>query len=340
MLLAVSIVCALAVVEAGGGETDHPPIVFLSNRVSAHRTFDLFLLGEQEEIPRNLTAGQKNPGITAVSSPRLTDGGKAVLCLTGSGRELSEISSATGSIRRITGLQGQASRFDVSPDGTSALFSDLRDGKLQIIEVDIPTGASRNLSSNASNNTEASYSPDGTMIGYVTDQDKTRSIALMKRDGSGQKILTNDFGDDRFPHFSPDGSRIVFSSSRSGRNDDQYDLYTIDTTGRRFELLYSNGAYNASPIYSPDGRYVACVSSNLAQKVSHVLLLDCESDSATIITQQLKGLSAGVSFDRDGRFVLFEFNSIGDCEIMLYDRKDGSVRNITNNPGWDTSPSF
>jgi TolB protein len=339
-LWAAPLLAVVACCEGRGGETDPPRIVFLSNRAAAARAFDVFLLEEQGGVPRNLTAGHTKSGVTAVAAPRLVNNRKAVLCLTGGGKELSEIDYATGSLRRIAGLQSQVSRFDVSPDGQSVLLSDLCDGKLQIIQVEILSGAVRNLSRNVSNNTEASYSRDGELIAYVEDRDGTRSIALMNRDGSGQRILTNEFGDDRFPRFSPDGTRIVFSSSRSGRTDDQYDLYTIDTTGRQFELLYSNGAYNTTPVYSPDGKYVAFVSSNLGMKISHVLLLECNANSAAIVTKDLKGLSSGVSFDRDGRFLLFEFNSMSDCEVMLYDRKNGSMKNLTQNPGWDSSPSF
>ena len=211
---------------------------------------------------------------------------------------------------------------------------------LQIFELDIERGTSRNLSSNSWNNSEPSYSPDGSRITYVTDKDGSLSIGLMHRDGSGQKILTNNFGDDRYPRFSPAAERIVFSSSRSSRHEGQFDLYTIDTLGGNFSLLYANGASNTSPVFLPDAKQVLFVSTNFVSKVSCLFLLNIDTHSVTNLTAQLPLFSQNPSLSNDGRFLVFEHNTVRDCEVMVYDLKEATMRNLTQNPAWDCSPSF
>ena len=320
-----------------GGKTG---IVFLSNRAGVHRSFDLFLVDTSSGLEHNITAGRPGLGLTSVSGPRLLQKRHSVVCFASGGKSIVEIPLGPGAVRTLAAVRQASGSLAVSPDEEALLYSDRAGQRLQIHEIDITRGTIRNLSSNGWNNSGASYSPDGSRITYVSDQDGSPSIGLMARDGSHQKILTNNFGDDRFPCFSPAGDRIIFCSSRSALHDGQFDLYTIDTSGGDFRLLYSNGASNSSPVCSPDGKEVAFVSTNLTKKISQILLLDRASGSVADVAAELPLFKQNLSLSNDGRFLLFEHNTVRDCEVMLYDRKDALMRNLTRNPAWDCSPSF
>ena len=56
----------------------------------------------------------------------------------------------------------------------------------------------------------------------------------------------------RYPAISPDGETIVFSYKG--------DLYTVPTTGGQARQLTTNAAYEAWPVWSPDGRQIAFAS--------------------------------------------------------------------------------
>ncbi|MBP1647772.1 MAG: translocation protein TolB [Bacteroidetes bacterium] len=325
--------------RASAGHDAGRRVVFLSNRVGVSRMFDIFLRDSTgSEV--NVNANHPGLGITSLSAPKLLGTRESVVCFGSGGKTLLEIPLGAGAVKVLAKLTQASGQISIAPDEQALLYTDRVNGKSQVFEADLRQGSARNLSSNPWNNSEASYSRDGSWIVFVSDKDSSLSIGVMKRNGGSQRILTNNFGDDRFPHFSPEGERIVFTSSRSGVHDGQYDLYTIDTSGSRFELLYSNGAYNTSPIFSPDGKEIMFLSSNFTKKVSHVLLLNCASGSVNIVTGALSFLSQNASFSNNGQLILFEHNTIRDCEIMLYDRQTKSMEDLTQNPSWDCSPSF
>lgn len=315
-------------------------LVYLSNRAGVSRSFDLILVELSSLSERNITAPFPGLGLTSSSAPKLLRKRNSVVCFGAGGRTLVEIPLEQGAVRTIAKVAQPSAHLSVAPDEQALLYSDRVGEKLQVMEADIERGTTRNLSENSWNESEPSYSRDGRQITYVTDRDGSLSIALMGRDGSGVKVLTNNFGSDRFPRFSPRGDRIVFTSSRSARHDGQNDLYMIDTNGGKFDLLYSNGAFNTSPVFSPDGKELAFVSANLIKKVSHVLLLDLASGAVTNLTLRLPFFNQNASFSDDGQVIVFEENTIRDCEVMMYDRKSGSVQNLSRNPAWDCSPSF
>ncbi len=315
-------------------------LVYLSNRAGVSRSFDLFLVELSSLSERNITEPFPGLGLTSISAPKLLRKRNSVVCFAAGGRTLVEIPLGQGAVRTVAKVAQASAHLSVSPDEQTLLYSDRVGEKLQVMEADIERCTIRNLSSNSWNESEPSYSRDGRLITYVTDRDGSLSIALMGREGRGEKVLTNNFGSDRFPRFSPGGDRIVFSSSRSARNDGQNDLYTIDTSGRNFNLLYSNGAFNTSPVFSPDGKELAFVSANLTKKVSHVLLLDLASGAVTNLTLRLPLFNQNASFSDDGQVIVFEGNTVRDCDVMMYDKKSGSVQNLSRHPAWDCSPSF
>jgi Tol biopolymer transport system component len=325
--------------QAEGGKEDHE-IVYLSNRGVSGRSFNIFLNDLSNGLEQNVTAGKNGLGITSLSGPRLLRRRRSIVCFASGGKSLVEIPIGGGEIRTLAQVTQVTGPVSVAPDEGAVLFVDRKDGRTQIFEADIAGGAIRNLSSNRWNDTEASYSPDGTKIVHVSDRDGSLSVVIMERDGSGQRLLTNDFGDDRFPRFSPSGDRIVFASSRGATEEEQYDLYSIDTCGGDFRLLFTNGAFNTAPVVSRDDTVVAFVSSNLAKKVSRIFLLNLTNGTARPLAEELPFLSLGPAFSPDGRILVFEHNTIRDCEIMMYHRERGFLRNLSQNGSWDCAPSF
>lgn len=315
-------------------------IVYLSNRGGVSRTFDVILHDGATGKEVNLTQNHRDLGISSSSAPRLLRKRASVVCFGSGGKTLVEIPLNGGPVRTLPGITHGFGGISVSPDDRAILCADRIGEKYQLVEVTLADGLFHVLTANPWNTTEPVYSPDGSLIAYVTDQDSSKSIGLMARDGDRQKVLTNNFGDDRNPCFTPAGDRVLFTSSRSATHEGQFDLYAIDTSGKRFELLHANGAFISSPAVSPDGTEVVFVSGNPAKKLSRVLLLNCARGSVTNLSGELPLLSSHASFSPDGRAVVFEHTTIRDCEIMVYDREARFLRNLSRNRSWDCSPSF
>jgi len=325
---------------AGGGDTR---VVFLSNRDRLERPgreFDIFLLDLASSKSENLTLQLKAVVVRSNSQPRLITRRNSVVFLSFNERALIELNLGTKQVTKITDVAYEATSYTVSPDGNTLLYIERGDSTRQVFEVDLASGVSRNVTRNCYNNFEASYSPDGKRIVYICDKDGSNSIAVMNRDGSEQTILTNRFGDDRYPHWSPDGKKIVFSSSRSGATDAEYHLYTIDANGKNFKLFYQSKAYNSSPVFSPDNKYVAFVSNGRGGMHKDIILKELGSGLVKPITFELNDANGKFAIGDGGKVIVFENSGPIDSEIMLYDVRLKKMKNLTSGKGRDLAPSL
>jgi Tol biopolymer transport system component len=99
------------------------------------------------------------------------------------------------------------------------------------------------------------FSPDGTSIGFV----KGDGLWLMDLDGTIIRRIT------RAPvldwDWSPTGRRVAYTKDlETGTIESASDLYTVGVRGQdRRRLSHSRHKYEASPAWSPDGRWIAFV---------------------------------------------------------------------------------
>jgi serine/threonine protein kinase/Tol biopolymer transport system component len=101
---------------------------------------------------------------------------------------------------------------------------------------------------------DGDVSPDGLWVTYdVSGQQE--DLFLVGADGGSPRQLTDDVHKDRNPRWAPDGSRILFYSNRSGK----YEAWTILPDGSGLARIASApGTDLYAPIWSPDGRRLAC----------------------------------------------------------------------------------
>jgi serine/threonine protein kinase/Tol biopolymer transport system component len=97
-------------------------------------------------------------------------------------------------------------------------------------------------------------SPDGDWIVFHTSVPR-EDLFLVRADGSGQRHLTDDADKDRHPFWSPDGDQLLFYSNRGG----DYGGWTLGLDGGAPEPVLLAGSKPLTfPIWSPDGRRIAC----------------------------------------------------------------------------------
>jgi len=183
--------------------------------------------------------------------------------------------------RRITDNPRYDAEGTLSPDGTTIVFTSLRDGDLDIYTMNVDGTNLKRLTRTLGYDGGPFFSPDGKQIVYrawhpQTAADSTEFTSLlaqnlvrptrmeiwvMNADGSGQRQITNLGGANFAPYVHPDGRRILFASNYKNPRSRNFDLYLINLDGTGLEQVTTNTDFDAFPMFSPDGRRLVWASN-------------------------------------------------------------------------------
>jgi Tol biopolymer transport system component len=189
--------------------------------------------------------------------------------------------SAGGGARRLTTNPGYDAEGTLSPDGTTIVFTSLRDGDLDIYTMRVDGTHLRRLTHTLGYDGGPFFSPDGQHIVYrawhvQSAQDSTDYVGLIQRnlvrpirmeiwvmdaDGANQHQVTNIGGANFAPYFHPDGHRIIFASNHKNPRSRNFDLYMVNVDGTGLEQVTTSTEFDAFPMFSPDGRALVWASN-------------------------------------------------------------------------------
>ena len=102
------------------------------------------------------------------------------------------------------------------------------------------------------------WSPDGAHIAFVVGP----RICILSAGGGNPEPVTS--GDD--PEWSPDGEALLFSAHDAAKDNAVWSLQQLELKTRRVSQFPNSQGLRA-PAYSPDGRYVAAISANPANRL-------------------------------------------------------------------------
>jgi Tol biopolymer transport system component len=156
-----------------------------------------------------------------------------------------------------------------SPDGTTLVYTALRDSAWDIYAIPVTGGEERRLTTCPGLDDGPDYAPDGGFIYYNSYCSGTMQIWRVRPDGSGAEQLTRDAYANWFPHPSPDGRWVVFLSYLEDQGEahpfgKQVRLRLMDVRDGSLRDLTpafvgGQGTLNV-PSWSPDSRRVAYVA--------------------------------------------------------------------------------
>lgn len=144
-----------------------------------------------------------------------------------------------------------------SPDGRRLAYVSFEDDQSAVFIQTLRSGARDKVSAREGINGAPAFSPDGRMLALTLSREAGNpDIYVLDLTTQVLNRLTRDPAIDTEAAWAADGESIYFTSDRSGGPQ----IYRVEPRpGARAERVTFEGAYNARPRVSPDGRQLAVV---------------------------------------------------------------------------------
>jgi len=170
--------------------------------------------------------------------------------------------------------------------------------------------------------------------GYL-DRRRTHIYVYTPGDDAPVQVTHGDY-DDTDPVWSPDGSSIAFVSDRSDDPDLNYgtDIFVVnvDDAAHPLTQITSNEGRDYSPVFSPDGKRIAYVTStgpdvggSALTPTKYLAITDIDADQREILTPELDRNVSGPSFTEDGRDIYFRLEDSGSNQLARVRASGGDV---------------
>lgn len=245
---------------------------------------------------------------------------------------------------------GRVSGAQLSPDGNKMLYGVTRyeletNGRVQDLYVyDFDTKETLRLTDGSGVYYNAVWHPQGHKIGYITAQDKGPQIWEMKPDGTDKKQLTKIEGGVSGFLYAPTADRILYTKRvklDKTINDLHPDLPLAEAKIID-DLMYRHWDKWTDEYYSHI--FVASYKDGVVGKGKDIM----EGERFHAPIPPFGGMSQ-ITFSPNGQKIAYtckkltgkEFTLSTNSNIYIYDIKNGTTRNLTQNmPGYDKYPVF
>jgi Tol biopolymer transport system component/DNA-binding winged helix-turn-helix (wHTH) protein len=249
----------------------------------------------------------------------------------------------SSSIRTSGSISGQVQTPRLSPDGNRLALAAA--GDLSIL--DLQRGTVTRLTFDAALNREPVWTPDGQRIVYASDvpaSDGEFGIWWVHSDGSNQpKKLFGERTPLQVSSISPDGRTLAFV--RTGK-DRGFEIWTLPLDLNdpdhpkpgKPEPFVRESLSQVDPAFSPDGRWIAYVSTNGAGKGGQIAVRSFPS--ASLAGRWLVSES-GAKFPvwSHNHMELFYVNSDNGIMVVRYTANERSFASEKPRP-WSPAPLF
>jgi len=239
-------------------------------------------------------------------------------------------------------LSGDISDIALSPDGKYVARVIAEEGKYTIHITEIDTASDLRIAQpSAAGYSGLSFSPDGTYLYYLENHAETGTLYRVSKLGGGQRKLLDDVN--TAVTFSPDGQQLAFV--RINRALDTPDLIVARTDGTSERLLarrtradantFMSDMKGAGPIWSPDGKMLACPTLRVSPKQEMNLeVVDAETGVSHRLNIEPWYDISRVAWLADGSGLVLSATEAPDApwQLRLLAYQGGEVRKITNDP--------
>ncbi len=245
--------------------------------------------------------------------------------------------------KRLTRHGGLVISPSLSMDGTKVLYSLIAKGKKRNVNLrllDITTGKSTLLSRRRGINSGAIFMPGGKDIALTLSHSGNAELYIMNLKSRKLKRLTRHFSPDVDPSISFDGDLMTFLSGRAGKAM----IYTMDPSGleKSVKRISYVGKFNATPRFSPDGRFIA-FSSWLDNRFD-IFRINANGSGLSRLTKDF-GSNEDPSYSLDGEFIAFSSQRVlsrkkVDQNVYIMDKDGEIIGQITKDFGNCITPRW
>jgi len=184
-------------------------------------------------------------------------------------------------VTQLTSEPGYDAEATVSPQGDKIVFTSTRSGDLELYTMNLDGTDVVQITDELGYDGGAFFSPDGTKIIFRASRPKTEEaireykallaqglvqptemeLFICNADGSELRQLSFLGNANWSPFFHPSGTKILFSSNYEAEKGFPFNLYLIDIDGKNLERVTHGKTFDAFPVFSNNGKFLA-FSSN------------------------------------------------------------------------------
>jgi dipeptidyl aminopeptidase/acylaminoacyl peptidase len=312
--------------------------VTTSDLPRAKRVSHIWMMGVDGQGARQITNREKGE-----SSPAFSPNGKWISYVSSQdgGPQLYVMPTGVGEARKITKLSTGVSDPQWSPDSKWIAFS-----SDVYPECNGDDACNQKISDNWSKGPLKAHSAESLLYRHWTDwKDGTRTHTFLANveTGEARDITPGDYDSPGFQlggplqyDFSPDGKEFVYVSNHdkepaSSTNNDLFMISLEDLKKPYRNITASNPAYDGSPKYSPDGKYIAYrlqKQPSYESDLFRLAIYDRAVGISTVLTESFKNWVDEFEWSADSKSIFFAAPVEGQTPIYRVDVASKSITQV------------
>jgi dipeptidyl aminopeptidase/acylaminoacyl peptidase len=291
------------------------------------------------------------------SRGRFSPDGKRILFLStrdgGSQIWLQDFDAANGALsgepKRLTSLSGEADGPTWSPDGKNIVF-------ISEVYSDCPLNDD---ACNKKRDDETAQSKVKAKLftglyfrhwNHYTNFKRRHLLVVAADSGAVHDVTPGDYDSPPFTvggqddySFSPDGQQIAFTSNHApvAAISTNNDVFVVPVSGGEARKISTSPGSDSTPLYSPDGRYIAFRTQQRDGFESdrfRLALYDRKAQTIKVVTEDFDRWVGTIAWAPDSKHIFFNAEDKGEAPFYRVSVDGGGVKEVLR--GTDDEPAF
>ncbi len=175
---------------------------------------------------------------------------------------------------------------------------------------------------------------------------RVKHLMAVPADGGAVKDLTPGFKYDVPPFslsgggnyaVSPDGKEVCYAADfdEDQATSTNWELYTVPIEGGEAKKISTSAGADASPLYSPDGKWIAWrmqVRSGYESDRWRLVVMERETGAVNVLTENIDRHVTGFTWHPDSRRIAFTVEDRGRQQAQMIPVTGGGTRALTQGP--------